>query len=160
MARCAAPRARLHAAMGATLLLVAVLCTSGAQALNLVSSAEGTVNIANGGLTTFGLNDPARGGSPVFQPGDGRSAEVDFSTIPGPTLIVQLGQARLSYGDVHLQPGLHGTARTPPPDCLDRVEVRYGTAAGTVPRVRQGRHGWRVVRCNADGRLSETPSSL
>uniref|UniRef100_A0A7R9VZJ6 Pherophorin domain-containing protein n=1 Tax=Chlamydomonas euryale TaxID=1486919 RepID=A0A7R9VZJ6_9CHLO len=94
MARCAAPRARLHAAMGATLLLVAVLCTSGAQALNLVSSAEGTVNIANGGLTTFGLNDPARGGSPVFQPGDGRSAEVDFSTIPGPTLIVQLGQVR------------------------------------------------------------------
>eukprot|EP00955_Chlamydomonas_euryale_P103310 365479-Chlamydomonas_euryale.AAC.17 len=44
----------------------------------------------------------------------------------------------------------------PSSDCPDRVEVRYGPAAGLVPRVRRGRQGWCVLRCNAEGRLSET----
>eukprot|EP00955_Chlamydomonas_euryale_P114055 366250-Chlamydomonas_euryale.AAC.8 len=37
---------------------------------------------------------------------------------------------------------------------------RYGTAAGTVPRVRWGRHSWRALFCYADGRPSGTPLSL
>eukprot|EP00955_Chlamydomonas_euryale_P003818 39813-Chlamydomonas_euryale.AAC.6 len=58
--------------------------------------------------------------------------------------------------------GLHGTARNPPPltfrPCGDTV--RYGTAAGTVPRVWLGRHGWRELRCYAHGRRSGTLLSL
>eukprot|EP00955_Chlamydomonas_euryale_P103435 365490-Chlamydomonas_euryale.AAC.20 len=51
----------------------------------------------------------------------------------------------------------------PPPHthtCPDRVDVRYGTAAGRVPRERQGQHGWHELRCYAHGRLSGTLLSL